>query len=396
VTSPLLSNQHVSSETLVSSDTNRMRQSVSGSGAVSVLTRVSGTDTGVCHARQLPFACHSLASTVTPTCSITTPSVTPSLYVGSVPLSLFSIKPMVLFQIFDTIYDVLVDTGADVTYMCSSVATELGLPIVHSSTNERIQLGNSTMSSPLNGWVKNLEVTVLYMGTEQRTPSLKFTHDFPLLPIYSPESSRTHRFLLGADLWNLVLGKLDVTEFITRHPLAKPPTVVYANRNIEHIDSKAVELTNSNQSSSSTSSSSSAGELSNLSQVNNQVERRQGGASKDSTSSTPLDTVWLSCLSEAQRADILQWRQEHDKIAGPGQLTHDVTSEMKEHISGAAKVMYESGYGFISADDNARRPEPFTDLINEELYARGRAVVEEKINNLLEENYALPHSFSTQ
>jgi len=317
-------------------------------------------------------------------------------YVGSLPLFALSIKPTVLFQICDYIYEVLIDTGADVTYMCSSVATELGLPIVHSTTNERIQLGNSTMSSPLNGWVKNLEVTVLYMGTEQRTPSLRFTHDFPLLPIYSPESPRTHRFLLGADLWNLVLGQLDVTEFITRHPLAKPPKVVYANRSIEQLDTRTVELINSNQSSSSsTSSSSSAVDLSNLSQVNNQVERRQGGVNKDGIPSTSLDTVWLSCLSEAQRADILQWRQEHDKIAGPGQLTHDITPEMREHISGAAKVMYESGYGFISADDNARRPEPFTDLINEELYARGRAVVEEKLHSLLEENYALPNTFST-
>ena len=359
---------------------------------MSAITPLSNADTSRYHALQLSYACNALASNAHLTGSVSEQSswmVSPS-YLGRLPMSILSIKPMVLFKIKDNIYEVLIDTGADVTYMCTSVATELSLPIVHSSGNERIQLGNQTMTSPVYGWVKNLEVTVLFMGTEQRTPSVKFSHDFPLLPIYVPESPRTHRFLLGADLWNLVLGKVDVTEFITRHPLAKPPTVVYANNSIVQSNTKALELENSTQSTLKTTS---VVEPLNLQQVNTQVEKRQGGSTKDEQSSIPLDTVWLSCLSEAQRADILQWRQEHDKIAGPGQLTHDITPAMRDQIAGAAKVMYESGYGFISAEDQARRPEPFTDLVNEELYARGRAVVEEKIHHLLEENYALPNTF---
>lgn len=306
-------------------------------------------------------------------------------YLDRLPLSVFTINPTVLFKIRDHIYEVLIDSGADVTYMCTSVPTDLKLPVVQSSGNERIRLGNASMTSPLHGWVKQVDVTVLYMGTEQRTPSLRFTHDFPLLPIHSPESNRSHRFLLGADLWDIVLGSLDASEFIRHHPLAKPPTVVYSNRNITSLDLSSSSGKESVDSGSSSSTSTLVVEPIH-STVNTQVEKRQGGT-------TPLDTVWLSHLSEAQRADIQQWRQEHEKVAGPGQLTHDISPDMRERLATTAKVMYESGYGFIPDSDRARRPEPFTDLVNEELYARGRAVVEEKIKHLLEQNYSLPNTF---
>jgi hypothetical protein len=101
----------------------------------------------------------------------------------------------IMVSLHGQLFNSLLDTGADVSFIDKDLATELGLSIRPPTSGGSVHLAHAGFTVPRTGNA-NAEVTMFFPQTNRVSVSL--SHDFEIMPLFSKTSD--YHFTIGKDL----------------------------------------------------------------------------------------------------------------------------------------------------------------------------------------------------
>jgi hypothetical protein len=101
----------------------------------------------------------------------------------------------VMLLVNNQVFNTLVDTGADVSFIDEAITKELNLQIDTTNCNGALSMAHANMTTKRIGQVQ-LDFTVLFPHTDRKTMQLK--HKYEVLPLFTP--NKDYHFVIGRDL----------------------------------------------------------------------------------------------------------------------------------------------------------------------------------------------------
>ena len=122
---------------------------------------------------------------------------------------MFSYPSAVLFKYQDHVYRTLVDTGADVSFVDTSLIEKFNLDI--KSIPGKIYLAQNGTTSDRLGQTQPLSITAMLVSEHNDLPSMEFTHKFEVMNL-----RREYAFIIGIDLLEVLFPHQMPVEFYNK------------------------------------------------------------------------------------------------------------------------------------------------------------------------------------
>jgi len=178
---------------------------------------------------------HSVPSASTPSSTATPTSQARTLHVTSdavemdrfstidrnLPADIFKPKACQLyFMINGVAFNTLVDTGANVSFMDTSLTKKLGLPIIPVTGN--IALAHESSNVERIGQA-DIKLSAIFPCVDRT--AIDFQHTFELLPIHN-DSTKDYHFIVGCDLIRMIFPNGVPLEYLSTSKVIKDKSTV--------------------------------------------------------------------------------------------------------------------------------------------------------------------------